>query len=277
MRRTLWMLAACSLAACTSEARLGQWSTSPLASQDAATMRPSDPPDAPIDVPPVRSPNDGSPDGGFVHAYPLCLRNPSLDGIPYAGPIEPAVWWPADSWDTCWNEAADFPDPTMAGFQLCAVSVVNDATTVKVNGDGTAQSGVLPPPTHGVGYLMLDTLRDLPERATQEMCAPLEAGFTYNFSVDLASRVGQTHEGAVLGAGVLEIYGSNFACTNDGEPLWRSPPLSSNWQTYCVSITPAQRMTFLTLQMPAKDRPRSAILVDNIRLSQSCGPSVVAR
>jgi hypothetical protein len=107
------------------------------------------------------------------------------------------------------------------------------------------------------------------------MCAPMEAGVTYNFAIDLASRAGQSHEGMVLGAGVLEIYASNFACTHAGEPLWRSPQLTAEWQTYCVSITPAERVAFMTLQMPSKDRARAAIMADNIRLAESCGPAVV--
>jgi hypothetical protein len=107
------------------------------------------------------------------------------------------------------------------------------------------------------------------------MCGDLQPGVTYNFAIDLASRAGQKHEGEILGAGVLEIYGGNVACTHAGEPLWRSPPLSSTFQSYCVRITPAERIAVLTLQVPAKDRPRSAVLIDNIRLSESCGPAVM--
>jgi hypothetical protein len=163
----------------------------------------------------------------------------------------------------------------MAATQLCAVTIVNDATTIDPQ-DGTgARAGTLLPPTHGVGYLHFDTLRDLPERTSQTMCSDLRAGVTYNFAIDLASRAGQTHEGMVLGQGVLEIYGSNTSCGHTGEPLWRSPPLTAEWQTYCVSIKPRQRASVLTLQMPAKDHPRSALLVDNIRLLDRCGPAVV--
>jgi hypothetical protein len=225
-------------------------------------------------LPPTPTKND-VPDGGFRHLNPVCLRNPSLDGIPHVGPIAPATWWPAEAWDLCWNDPEDFPDPSMAGTQLCGVTIINEATTIDPQDGSPAVAGALPAPTHGVGYLQLDTLRDLPERTSQAMCGDLQPGVTYNFAIDLASRAGQKHEGEILGAGVLEIYGGNIACNHAGEPLWRSPPLSSTFQTYCVRITPAERIAVLTLQVPAKDRPRSAILIDNIRLSESCGPAVV--
>lgn len=272
--RAACALAACLIAACTSEARIGYWTTSPLAAPDAATMVPSPPlagHDAAVADPPIHIP----PDGGFVHASPLCLRNPSLDGIPIPSKLEPGSWWPAEAWDLCWNDPEDFPDPSMAPLQISAVAIVNDATVVELNDGTTAMAGLLPPPTHGVGYLHFDTLRDLPERTSQEMCAELEAGVTYNFAIDLASRVGQSYEGSVLSSGVLEIYGAAEVCGHTGEPLWRSPPLTSDWKRYCVSITPTITFSFMTLQMPAKDRPRSAILVDNIRLDDSCGSGFV--
>lgn len=277
MRRALAMLCALSASACTSEAELGYWTATPLSTAGAAGPVPMTPlhddatPDATIiDQPPKST----VADGGSVQPQSLCLHNPSLDGIPNSGPIVPGTWWAAEAWDLCWNEPEDFLDPSKAAAQICAVTVINDATTIDPQ-DGTgARAGVLPPPTHGVGYLHFDNLRDLPERTSQTMCGDLRAGVTYNFAIDLASRAGQTHEGMVLGQGVLELYGSNTTCGHTGEPLWRSPPLTAEWQTYCVSITPKQRASVLTLQMPSKDRPRSAILVDNIRLLDSCGPAV---
>lgn len=264
------------LAACTSEAALGSWRAAPLGQDDASMAMPIDPPRPP--------PADGGAfdasgpvvsDGGSLHANPLCLRNPSLDGFTHGGPLEPGTWLPADSWDWCFIEAADFPDPAMVSTQISAVTVVNGATTVDAKDGMPAVAGALLPPTHGVGYLHLDTLRGMPERTSQQMCVILQADVTYNFAIDLASRIGQSYEGEVLNTGVLEIYGGDLPCGHAGEPLWRSPPLTSNWQTYCVSITPSEPFSVMTLQMPAKDRPKSAILVDNIRLSDECGPAVV--
>ena len=58
-------------------------------------------------------------------------------------------------------------------------------------------------------------------------------------------------------------------------PLWRSPPLTSVWQTFCVSVTPAETLNYLTLQAPAHDGAKTAVLVDNIRLAPECGDAVV--
>jgi hypothetical protein len=135
----------------------------------------------------------------------------------------------------------------------------------------------MPAPTHGVGYLYLDTLRELPERTSQTMCGTLEAGVTYNFAIDLASRVGQVDDGATLAAGALEIFGTNTVCGHAGEPLWRSPPLTRGWAKHCVSITPEADTTILTLQLPSERPAKAAIMIDNIRLDASCGPAVVAR
>jgi hypothetical protein len=272
------VLAVLGASACTSEAKLGYW-TAPLGSGGSQAMPPASPMTDDVDTPdaaPIDTPTKNNvPDGGFRHLNPVCLRNPSLDGIPHSGPIAPRTWWPAEAWDLCFNDPEDFPDPNMRGTQLCGVTIVNDATTIDPQDGSGAVAGALPAPTHGVSYLQLDTLHDLPERTSQTMCGELHSGVTYNFAIDLASRIGQTHEGEILGNGVLEIYGGHIACNHAGEPLWRSPPLTAGWQTYCVSLTPAERISVLTLQVPAKDRARSAILIDNIRLSETCGPAVV--
>jgi hypothetical protein len=283
-RLALAALCAVGASACTSEADLGYWTATPLSSAGTTGGSPPIPPmhgegahDAAISDEPQPQPPKAMPtDSGLAQPQnPLCLRNPSLDGIPNAGPIAPGTWWPAEAWDLCFNDPEDFPDASSVAAQLCAVTIVNDATTIDPQ-DGTgARAGALLPPTHGVGYLHFDNLRELPERTSQTMCGDLRAGVTYNFAIDLASRAGQAHEGIVLGQGALEIYGSNISCGHTGEPLWRSPPLTKEWRTYCVSITPRTRASVLTLQMPSKDQPRSAILVDNIRLLDGCGPAVV--
>jgi len=271
----LALLACCfvSNAACTSEARLGYWSAAPHAGQ-GGSMTTTDAPPLMIADAMIADPPPHVSDGGFPPNNPLCLRNPSLDGIPIIAKLEPSSWWPAEAWDLCWYDPEDFPDPSMAGPQISAVTIVNADTVVDPK-DGTPEmAGVLLPPTHGVAYLHFDTLRGLPERTSQQMCAQLEAGVTYNFAIDLASRVGQSFEGSALASGVLEIYGANIVCGHADAPLWRSPPLTSDWKTYCVSITPPSTVSFITLQMPAKNRPKSAILVDNIRLDESCGPAI---
>ena len=122
---------------------------------------------------------------------------------------------------------------------------------------------------------VLDTLRGLPERTSQQLCAPLTAGVTHNFALDVASVIGPAYEGSVIQAGVLEIYGSNALCDHSGEPLWRSPPLTADWQTFCVSVTPTEDLTYLTLQAPVQAGVKSAVLVDNFRLSPECGDAVV--
>ena len=278
-------LASCLASACTSEAKLGSWSKSgsaPLSGSDAANQSPLEP-GAPrggassLDPPPVSDaamPDDS--DVGVHIRSPLCLRNPSLDGIPYAGPLAPDSWWPPEAWDLCWYATEDYPaDMPETGPRISAVTTVNDTTTIDAKDGSMAIAGGLPVPTHGVAYLQLDTLLGMPERTSQTMCVTLEAGVTYNFAIDLATRAGQTYDGATIQSGVLEIYGSNTPCGHDGEPLWRSPPLTAQWQTYCVSLTPHADASIITLQVAATQGSPTAVLVDNIRLDPSCGPSVV--
>jgi len=270
LRRTLsssLVLAWC--AACTSEAELGHWhqsDTAPLSTHDGMPLGPAVPHAGSMAIdPPARIPS------------PLCLRNPSLDGFPHAGPLAPDTWWPAEAWELCWYAADDYPpDVPETGPRISAVTVVNEATTVDAKDGMPAKAGALPVPAHGVGYLCLDTLLGLPERTSQSLCATLEAGVTYNFAIDVASRAGQRYDGSVIAPGVLEIYGTNTLCGHAGEPLWRSPPITGSWQTLCASFTPTSDVSIVTLQVPASPRAKTAILVDNIRLDQSCGPSVEA-
>jgi len=265
-------LALSNSASCTSEARLGSWKASapsaPLFNGVASATRDASAPDEP------QAPD--MPDASMAPSKSsLCLRNPSLDGLPHAGPADPGVWWPPEAWDTCFNAAEDFPDPQMPGTVLCGLTCVNEATTLDLKDGVGPRTGLLPLPTHGVGYLYLDTLRGLPERTSQTLCAPLEAGVTYNFAIDLASRAGQVDDGATLAAGELQIHGSNTICGRAAKPLWRSPPLTRAWQTHCVSITPESDVTVLTLELPATPLAKAAIVIDNIRLDASCGPGVV--
>lgn len=262
---------------CTSEADLGSWTASgpraqlqhdaPAqhhAARDAATA------DEPLDA-------DASVVRGSPNKSSLCLRNPSLDGIPHGGPADPGVWWPPEAWDTCFNAPEDFPDPAMPGTVLVGAMCVDDATTIDPKDGSGAHPGFLPAPTHGVGYLYLDSLRGLPERTSQALCAKLEAGVTYNFAIDLASRVGQLDDGATLAAGELAIHGTTTSCGRASRPLWRSPPLTRAWQTYCVSLTPEVDATVLTLELPARPLAKAAIMIDNIRLDARCGAGVVTR
>jgi len=268
-------LPAALAAACTSEASLGYWKER----RHPSATPSNDQADGAID-PAAGAGGAAVSDASMMVVQtisPLCLRNPSLDGFfPNVGPIDSGTWWPAEAWDVCFNDPEDFPDPQMRDrVVICSVAVVNDQTKVD-NKDGLgARMGVLPAPTHGVGYLQLDSLRDLPERTSQMMCAELKAGVTYNFAVDLASRVGETYEGRTLQGGVLEIFASNTLCSHSGEPIWRSPKLTKAWQTHCVSITPSFDASIMTLQVPVIPFAPAAILVDNIRLDPSCGPAVI--
>ena len=275
-RSSLAALALSLACACTSEADLGSWAAS---GPGAPLHNHGSPSDAalPYEPPPERDAAHALEATASRSESPLCLRNPSLDGVPHGGPAEPGVWWPPDAWDSCFNDADDFPDPKLPGAALCGLTCVNDATTIDPKDGSGARTGFLPAPTHGVSYLYLDTLRGLPERTSQALCATLEAGVTYNFAIDLASRVGQVDDGTTLAAGALEIYGTNTVCGHTSQPLWRSAPLTRAWRTHCVSITPESDASVLTLQMPAEPPAKAAIMIDNIRLDASCGPAVVAR
>ncbi len=272
MRQLPLVACALLLLACTSDTSLGYWKGAGLVHPiDASSAMQPDPdaPDSGYALP------DGASyvDGAIVfpeRVYPLCLRNPSLDGLPFTGDLHPATWWPADTWDLCFNDVEDFPPQVTPDISLSAVTIVSDATPVDLHDGRGALIGALPPASHGVGYLHFDNLRGLPERTSQEMCATLKGGERYTFAIDLASRVGQVHAGTTLARGQLEIYFGDAVCAHAGEPAWTSPLLSSEWTTYCVELTPPRDVRFITLQLGADRQAPSAIIADNIRLDPSC-------
>jgi hypothetical protein len=101
----------------------------------------------------------------------------------------------------------------------------------------------------------------------QAACAPLVAGTRYSFQIDLSYRP----EGSIGTAGGLEVWGGTARCGND-ELLWMSPPVTSDWKTYCGSFVAKRDLAFLQVKT-AKGYPgTTGVFVDHLVPVASCAP-----
>jgi hypothetical protein len=172
----------------------------------------------------------------------LCIQNPSFEGtaVYNLGSFDAPPWKPCGvGTPDIWNETQSFL--------------------------GAAPG---PKPSAGKTYLAMYHLaaNNYFESVSQPLCAPLLAGKAYSVKLDLMWQTA----GAVFDAvpGMLELKASSDAC-GDGQSLWKSPVAPAQWQTYCVTFTPDQAYTYLTLT-GAASAVTDGVYVDNMVPVANC-------
>lgn len=203
------------------------------------------------------------PDGGAWDAGSGACTSPFLNPLLEGTPGLPVL------------SSASFPSWTVcAATDVCVGSSTLDGTAGSYEGwifpgasddAGTYacvhSAGGLFPPGGGVG---------------QPLCSPVAASDTFTFKVDAMQAQPQTQgtDGTTLFTSFyLEVLGGDDPCTGTNV-LWTSPPLTTSWTTYCVTIQPAQTTRSLTFE-PTGDpsSPSGAqglLLLDNIEPAASC-------
>jgi hypothetical protein len=176
---------------------------------------------------------------------PLCAMNLSFEG-PAA--INTGQVFSAPPWSDCSDAAAG----TLSNTPDIASDSLDPVT------------GIAPPPTDGLTYLAMVA----GEQASQQLCDALSAGSITSLQLDAISfELGGPEV-------VLEIWGGDSATCSRRELLWRSSPLPTSWQTYCVTLEPSERMNQITLRADAQVAVSSVmttyLAVDNIVPVPAC-------
>lgn len=163
------------------------------------------------------------PDGGAPPGE-LCLENPSIEGTPGTPLFTP---FDATPWDACPQSAA------------IHTSIGNETVA--------PPEGLLAP-TDGASYGVIAQDSGFGGRGVlaQSLCAPIEPGSSVSFFVDLA-RIPMQYETEAEVA-VVEVRGGGARCAEE-QSLWTSPPLTGEWTTHCVTLTPAQRVESLSFNL----------------------------
>lgn len=187
----------------------------------------------------------------------ICVDNPSFEGTPIMNlPV-----FDAPPWGGCGDRNVDFPG------SLSTPDIL-DANTL---GFGTG----LPAPTDGTTYFGLGMYTLLSASLQHEyvsgaLCAPLEAGHSYAFEIDLASLPLPISAAPARGPAQLAVYGSATDCARE-ELLWKSPVVGTDWTTVCATLTPSKDASFLTLEPTGTEPTEGAyLLVDNLIPVESC-------
>jgi hypothetical protein len=196
-------------------------------------------------------PDGGASDGGARDAGtsesaapdgsgPLCVENPSFEGAARAPGID------SSPWANCTATGIDTAiiDPTMPG------SLPN-----------------LPAPSDGRTYLeLIATYSSFGPGGsgviTEPLCAPMHAGASYSFEVDLANG-----SGVGLTPTALVILGGSQSCDME-EVLWTSPVAGTTWSRFCATLTPTNDWSYLTLEVT--ETGTSNLFIDHIVPVASC-------
>jgi hypothetical protein len=183
------------------------------------------------------------PDAGGVETP--CLENPSFEG-----PVTPTQLeaFMAPPWNACYA----------GGLAYAAIG--DDALW-------PLQNWTFPEASDGETFLALGQQLGFVGLASQTLCEPLAAGSARSFLVDLAHATttdpGQAEDQAV------EILGGSGECSEE-TVLWSSPPLTTDWATYCVTLAPERELRTLGFRALARDGGLVEALVDNIVPVERC-------
>ncbi|HEX2677019.1 MAG TPA: hypothetical protein VHM19_10275 [Polyangiales bacterium] len=183
---------------------------------------------------------DCSDGGAPMAGGDFCIENPSFEGT-----LMPLAF-DAPPWNNCVNQNPDIP-----GWPSTPDLV--DASTH--------------PGTDGTTYASMGWAPPLHEFITQKLCAPLLAGHSYSFLIDLATATDA--DGAAQAPAQLAVYGSASDCLRE-HLLWKSPPLDTQWTTYCVTLTPEQDASYITLEPTGEPQKPAFATADNIVPVVSC-------
>jgi hypothetical protein len=211
--------------------------------------------DASVSSPPP--PTDAGASDASIGSPALCVDDPSFEGTPAigtpgGGPTNLAATAAPPGWKVC----AGDPD-------------INPLVSAMPASDGLTYIGMtLAPFSTGT------------ESEGTALCAPLEAGQTYPFSIDVAmagtlspqlpppGSTGSTTP-SVLPV-VLQIWGGRTECGKD-ELLWTSQDISKPgaWVRFCDAFVPSQPLSYLRLVPAAGSSPFgpgqwSYLLVDHL-------------
>jgi hypothetical protein len=176
----------------------------------------------------------------------LCLLNPSFEAKP-TGTIPPLD---VEEWSDCTSDGyLNTPDIGSAPVAPSALA--------------------RPAATDGMYYLGLTE----EEQVSQRMCTVLRAGESGTFEIDMM----RVHEASfsvdiVRQRVFVEVWGGIATDCSQRHLLWASPPLTSSWERYCVTITAGDFTDQLTLR--ARSDRTSATLgyvaLDNLRPVERC-------
>jgi hypothetical protein len=170
----------------------------------------------------------------------LCLRNPSFEGMPQANT---GFAFDAEPWSACTNPST-----------VNTPNIVNNTISQMV--------ASVPKPTEGLTFLGLLEQH----QAAQRLCETLPGDSAVSMQIDLA----RIHVGGTVvpetELAFLEIWGGVAADCSRRELLWASPALSTEWQTYCVTLRPTQFTDNLVLRARSDNSLPTSIFViaDNV-------------
>ena len=164
----------------------------------------------------------------------LAVQNPSFEGPP--GPhVTPTPW------ENCMP--GQTPD-TQPGFWGVSVSASDGNSYIGLVGDGTGWQ-------EGASQELINELTGNPE--------PMQAGVTYQFSIDLAGHYADVSNSPVE----LLVWGGISHCSQT-ELLWSSGDVPDFiWTSYNVSFTPSMNFTHIMLQVNTFGSS-TYLLVDNM-------------
>lgn len=182
----------------------------------------------------------GAHDGGALDGSgPLCIGNPSFEGMAKAPGID------APPWANC----------TASGFDTAIIdpSIPGALQTFPPASDGSTYLELIASYTFGTGGSGI---------VTAPLCAPMRAGTSYSLQVDLANG-----SGAGLTPTSLQIVGGTQFCGME-EGLWTSPVPGTTWSTFCATLTPQSDWSYLTLELSGE--ATSELFIDHIVPVASC-------
>jgi hypothetical protein len=206
------------------------------------------------------SPPPGDAGGGLADASSastMCVNDQSFEGTPEIGtPGGGPTNLPATAAPPGWDVCAGDPD-------------INPSVTAMLASDGLTYIG-----------MTLAPFSTATESEGTTLCAPLEAGQTYSFSIDVAMAGTLSPQLTPPGSSVsttpsvlpvvLQIWGGRTSCGKD-ELLWTSPEISKPgaWARFCDALVPSQPLSHLRLVPAAGSSPFgpgqwSYVLVDHL-------------
>lgn len=188
---------------------------------------------------------DCAADGGSPRSDELCITNSSFEGVVTPSQLENID---APPWNGCYVGGiarVGIGDPTLWSHQNWSFPEASDGETYATLAAGS----------FGVGTV------------TQALCAPIRAGETRSFQVDLAS-VECSEACSPTVDHLVEVVGGTACAEN--VVLWTSPELPTEWRTYCVTITPTQDISNLAFRAKTTLGGLMQAAVDNIVPVEAC-------
>jgi hypothetical protein len=186
-----------------------------------------------------------------AHVPKLCLQNGSFEGT---AAVNTAGVFDAEPWSDCTN-------PSIPNFP----HIVNDSVKNWVTENWVKE---LPAPTDGSTYLGLQE----GNQTSQPLCETLRPGDTFSFRVDarkldISGATGDDTEQVFLSA----WSGLAASCARNNL-LWLSPPLTTEWTNFCVTVTPQDHMDRLFLRTMSDDSQFAVVFLtaDNLVPVPSC-------